>query len=223
MHLNHIHQGDGAEVLKSIPEASVDLVVTGPPYLVNYRDRNGRSIRNDGNAQAVMSVFDPMARVMKPDSYAVCFAGWGALPQFSAAWEEAGLRIVGQIVWHKDYASRVGFTQYRHESAYILAKGNPARPAKPLPSVMQWVYSGNRAHPTEKSIEIIAPLIRCFSKEGDIVLDPFCGAGSTCVAAALNGRDSIGVELEAKHCATARKRLAGALSFADRQNGEVAA
>ena len=135
------------------------------------------------------------------------------MPQFAAAWEQAGLRIVGQIVWAKEYASRSGYTQYRHETAYILAKGDPARPRQPLPSVMPWVYSGNKCHPTEKAVEVIAPLIRCFSKPGDLVCDPFTGAGSTAVAAALNGREYIGMELDEKHCATARARLAGVAKF----------
>ncbi|WP_227271259.1 DNA methyltransferase [Roseobacter weihaiensis] len=223
MQSNQIIHGESANILRTFPEASVDLVVTDPPYLVNYRDRNGRSLQNDNNAEAVMAVFDPMARVMKPNSYAVCFAGWGALPQFSAAWEAAGLRIVGQIVWHKRYASRVGFTQYRHESAYILAKGKPARPTKPLPSVMEWVYSGNRAHPTEKAVEVIAPLIRSFSKPGDLVLDPFCGSGSTCVAATLSERQTIGIELDKEHITTAHNRLAGVMAYTERQKTQVAA
>ena len=223
MFRNQIIEGDSARVLKDVPASSLDLVVTDPPYLVNYRDRDGRSLRNDDNADGVMPVFAPMARAMKQDSYAVCFAGWSALPQFTAAWEAAGLRIVSQIIWQKRYASRKSFTEYRHESAFVLAKGNPAKPARPLPSVMDWVYSGNRRHPTEKAVEIIAPLIRCFSKPGDLVCDPFCGSGSTSVAAALNGRDYLGIDIDAQHIATARARLAGVTRFQAQANGRAAA
>jgi len=220
MERNTILEGDAASILKTLPEGTIDLVVTDPPYLVNYRDRSGRSLWNDDNPAGVLPVFAPLAQAMKEHSYAICFAGWGALPQFAAAWEAAGLRIVGQFVWEKAYATRQGYTQYRHEAAYVLAKGNPARPAHPLPSVMHWIYSGNRSHPTEKAVDILTPLIRCFSKPGDLVCDPFAGAGSTAVAAALTGRDCIGIELDAKHCATARARLAGVARF---QAGRVAA
>lgn len=213
MERNSIITGDAAQVLKNVSEGMIDLVVTDPPYLVNYKDRSGRSLQNDNNPDGVLPVFDPMTRAMKANSYAVCFAGWSALPQFSAAWDAAGLRIVSQIVWEKQYASRQGYTQYRHESAYVLAKGNPARPTNPLPSVMDWVYSGNRLHPTEKAVEIIAPLIRCFSKPGDLVCDPFSGSGSTSVAAALNGRDYLGIDIDDQHCITARARLAGVARF----------
>jgi len=220
MHRNQIIHGEAASVLNGVEAGSVDLVVTDPPYLVNYKDRSGRTLQNDNNPAGVLPVFEPMARAMKQNSYAVCFAGWSALPQFTQAWEAAGLRIVSQIVWQKQYASRRGYTEYRHESAYVLAKGNPAKPAYPLPSVMGWVYSGNKCHPTEKAVEIIAPLIRCFSKQGDLVCDPFSGSGSTSVAAALNGRDYLGIELDAKHVATARMRLAGVARY---QTAKVAA
>lgn len=223
MYVNQIIEGDSAQVLRELPAGSVDLIATDPPYLVNYRDRDGRSLRNDNNASGVMPVFEPMARLMKPNSYAVCFAGWSALPQFTAAWEAAGLRIVSQIIWQKRYASRKSFTEYRHESAFVLAKGRPAKPTHPLPSVMDWVYSGNRRHPTEKAIEIITPLIRSFSKPGDLVCDPFSGSGSTSVAAALNGRQYLGIDIDAQHVATAKARLAGVARFHAQNSGRAAA
>ncbi|WP_299825344.1 DNA methyltransferase [uncultured Roseobacter sp.] len=222
MFRDQIIEGDSANVLEEMPVGLVDLVVTDPPYLVNYRDHDGRSLRNDTNADGVMPVFDPMARAMKPNSYAVCFAGWSALPQFTAAWEAAGLRIVSQIIWHKRYASRKGFTEYRHESAFVLVKGNPAKPAHPLPSVMDWVYSGNRRHPTEKAVEILTPLIRCFSKPGDLVCDPFSGSGSTSVAAALSGRDYLGIDIDPQHVRTAQARLAGVARFQAQATGRAA-
>ncbi|MEM9737478.1 MAG: DNA methyltransferase [Pseudomonadota bacterium] len=223
MNTNDILCGDAADILETLPAGSVDLVVTDPPYLVNYCDRTGRNLRNDDNPAGVLPVFAPMARAMKPDSYAVCFSGWSALPQFSAAWEAAGLRIVSQIVWAKRYASRRGFTEYRHESAYVLAKGRPAKPARPLPSVMDWVYSGNRRHPTEKAVEIIAPLIRCFSRPRNLVCDAFSGSGSTSVAAALCGRDYLGIDIDETHVATAKARLAGVARFKSQKVGRVAA
>ena len=223
MFRNQIIEGDSAHVLKNVSEGSIDLVVTDPPYLVNYRDRDGRSLRNDNNADGVVPVFSPMARAMKQNSYAVCFAGWSALPQFTAAWEAAGLRIVSQIIWQKRYASRKSFTEYRHESAFVLANGNPAKPKHPLPSVMDWVYSGNRRHPTEKAVKIITPLIRCFSKPGDLVCDPFSGSGSTSVAAALNGRSYLGIDIDAQHIATAKARLAGVARFQAQADGRAAA
>ena len=73
--------------------------------------------------------------------------------------------------------------------------------------VLRWEYTENRLHPTQKPVSGLAPLIRAFSREGDLVLDPFCGSGSTLVAAHHLGRRYIGIELDPAHSATARERL----------------
>jgi DNA modification methylase len=215
--VNQIVQGDCVQLLKSLPDAIVDLVVTDPPYLVNYRDRSGRTVRNDSGTPEFLNAFSDLYRVLKPDSFCVCFYGWNRVDEFFGAWRRAGFRPVGHIVWQKDYSSSVGFFQYRHEQAYLLAKGNPGRPAKPIRDVQPWEYSGNRIHPTEKAVGILRPLVRAFSQPGDIVLDPFSGSGSTAVAAALSGRRYIGMELDGRYCRNARNRLAGVARYAARK------
>jgi DNA modification methylase len=215
--LNQIVQGDCLHVLKALPSKSIDLVVTDPPYLVNYKDRSGRSIQNDTGTPEFLNAFSDLYRVLKPDSFCVCFYGWNRVDEFFRAWRAAGFRPAGHIVWEKRYASSARFLQYRHEQAYLLVKGNPPRPSRPLADVQPWQYSGNTAHPTEKAVSILKPLIRSFSKPGDIVLDPFAGSGSTAVAAALSGRRYIGIELEGAYCNHARARLAGVARYADRK------
>jgi site-specific DNA-methyltransferase (adenine-specific) len=95
----------------------------------------------------------------------------------------------------------------QHECAFLLAKGNVQRPAKPIPDVLDWRYTGNVLHPTQKPVDVLKPLIAAFSPPGGVVLDPFCGSGSTLVAAKALGRNYIGIEIEAAHCATASRRL----------------
>jgi len=209
MKTNQIICGEATNVLSDVRSEGIDLVVTDPPYLVNYRDRSGRTLANDTNAEAVLSVYADMYRVLKPDSYCISFYGWTALDQFANAWTAAGFKIMGRIVWTKNYASRASHTQYQHEAAIVLVKGWPEKPDKPMSDVQPWEYTGNKAHPTEKAVSVIAPLIQSFSKPGEVVLDPFSGSGSTCVAAALNGRDYLGIELEERHCEHARRRIVG--------------
>ena len=72
---------------------------------------------------------------------------------------------------------------------------------------MDWTYTGNKLHPTQKSIHILKPLIETFTTPGQLVLDPFAGSGSTCVAAHRTGRDHIGIELDGNHHGSASKRL----------------
>lgn len=209
MFRNQIICGDSANILSSLPGESIDLVVTDPPYLCRYRDRSERSVTNDDNPDAVLSVYKELFRVLKPSSYCITFYGWTAIAKFASAWSDAGFRSIGHIVWPKDYTSKSGYMHYQHESAFVLAKGHPARPERPISDVQPWEYTGNKMHPTEKAVSVIAPLVRSFSRPGDLVLDPFLGSGTTAVAAALTGRDYLGIELEQPYCGLAKRRLDG--------------
>jgi len=206
---NEVICGDCNEILRNLPDESIDLVLTDPPYGVHYRDRMGRTIANDNDLTKVLGAFTDLYRVLRPDSFCISFYGWTAVDHFFAAWKGAGFRPVGHIVFAKRYASSQRILRACHEQAFLLAKGRPARPADPISDVQPWSYSGNRAHPTEKSIDTLMPLIKSFSLSGAVVLDPFCGSGSSLVAAAFAGRQYLGIELETRYCELARRRLAG--------------
>lgn len=213
---NQIVHGDCTQILGTLSAKSVGFALTDPPYGIQYRDRSGRTIENDGCLDDILGAFSDVYRVLKPDSVCVSFYGWSRVDAFFKAWSEAGFRPVGHLVWHKRYTSRAGFLKRCHEQAYVLAKGNPPLPRRPLTDVQPWEYTGNRQHPTEKAVSILTPLIESFCQPGDVVLDPFAGSGSTAVAAVLSGRRYLGIELEAKYCELARRRLAGATRYAER-------
>ena len=206
--LNSIANGDCIEVMRSLPWASVDFILTDPPYLVNYRDRTGRSVANDvGDGAWLKPAFRQMHRVLRPNSLCVSFYGWNKVDLFMDAWKSAGFSVVGHIVFRKRYGSNARFLSYRHESAYLLAKGRPPLPGSPVPDVLDGEYSGNQLHPTQKPVQPLKTLIGAFTKPGDVVLDPFCGSGSTLAAAQELGRRFIGIELDAAHHSTAINRL----------------
>lgn len=204
---NEVLQGDCLHVLRQLPDEFVDLIVTDPPYGVRYQDRLGRTVANDDDPTRVLGAFTDLYRVLRPDSLCISFYGWGLVDEFFRAWRKAGFRPIGHIVWVKDYASRARFLRYRHEQAYVLAKGQPKLPAQPIDDVQPWVYSGNTDHPTQKAVRILTPLIEAFTRRGQLVLDPFAGSGSTLVAALITGRRYLGIELEQKYCGLARRRL----------------
>lgn len=201
--------GDCIEVLSKADPFCIDLVVTDPPYLVNYSDRTGRSIANDRDSSWLEPAFEQIARVLKRDGVCVSFYGWNRAEEFLTVWKKLGLRPVGHLVWSKAYSSnRRGFLRSTHECAYLLAKGRPARPECLINDVLPWSYSGNTLHPTQKPVSALEPLIAAFSKPGDTVLDPFSGSGSTGQAALQLDRDFLGIELKAEYNELARERLA---------------
>jgi len=205
---NTLIHGDCLNVLSTLPGASVDFILTDPPYIRRYKSRDGRSVPNDDNDRWLKPAFAQMHRVLKSNSFAVSFYGWPQADKFMAAYRSAGFRIVGHFVFPKRYTSSTRFLRYQHECAHLLVKGNPAFPRETIGDVIDWTYSGNKLHPTQKPLSILLPLVETFCPPRGTVLDPFAGSGSTLLAAKSLGRSYIGIELDAKYHAIAGRRLA---------------
>ena len=82
-----IINGDCQKVLSRLRDSCIDLVVTDPPYLVNYRSRDGRTIRNDQSSSWLQPAFTEIARVLKPNRFCVSFYGWNQAEKFLIAWK----------------------------------------------------------------------------------------------------------------------------------------
>lgn len=209
---NTIIQGDCTQVLPQLPAGSVNFALTDPPYLVRYRPRDGRSVPNDDNDAWLKPAFAELHRVLEPDSFAVSFYGWAQTDRFMAAYRAAGFRIVGHFICPKRYSSSERFVSCRHECAHLLIKGEPPKPARPIGDVLDWRYTGNKLHPTQKPLSVLKPLVTAFSRVGGLVLDPFAGSGSSLLAAKNLGRDWLGIELDPGYHAIASDRLAGGVA-----------
>jgi len=95
---NTITHGDCIQVMRQMPANSVGFIPNDPPYLVNYRDRDGRSIRSDVNSDSLKPAIKEACRVLKQDRLAVVFYGWRAVDWFFAIWHGAGFYPVGHIL-----------------------------------------------------------------------------------------------------------------------------
>ena len=73
---NTIIGGDCTQVMRSFERASVDFILTDPPYVTRYRGRDGRTVANDDNARWIRPAFNQMHRVLKPGGLCVSFYGW---------------------------------------------------------------------------------------------------------------------------------------------------
>ena len=177
--------GNCIDVMARIPDNAIDFILTDPPYLVGFRDRSGRTIAGDKTDEWLQPACNEMYRVLKKDALMVSFYGWNRVDRFMAAWKNAGFSVVGHLVFTKNYTSKAAYVGYRHECAYILAKGRPRLPQNPLPDVLGWKYSGNRHHPTEKPVTSLQPLI-----------------------ALQSGRRYIGIELLEQYHRAGQQRLA---------------
>lgn len=193
---NTLLQGDCLQLLPQLPAGSVQFILTDPPYITRYQSRDGRTVPNDDNDAWLQPAFAELYRVLGQDSIAVSFYGWPHADRFLQAYRAAGFRVVGHFVCPKRYTSSTRFVRYQHECAYLLAKGHPKRPPNPIGDVLDWTYTGNKLHPTQKPLSALLPLVETFSSPGDTVLDPFAGSGSSLVAAQRLGRSYLGIELD---------------------------
>ena len=123
---NTVLQGDCIEVMRQSRSASVDFVLTDPPYLAHYRSRDGRTVANDCDGSWLKPAFAEIFRVLQRDSFCVSFYGWHQADKFIAAWRDAGFRPAGHLTFPKQYASAERFLRYEHENAYLLAREIPA-------------------------------------------------------------------------------------------------
>src|SRR5258706_15228627 len=126
--------GDCRNVLGQVPDKAVDFILTDPPYMVNYRSSDGRTLGGDHSSEWLAPAFMEMHRVLKDNSFCISFYGWGKVDLFFAAWRNAGFRPVGHLVFIKEYNSskRKRILKYHHEQAYLLVKGAPKQSNFPL-------------------------------------------------------------------------------------------
>jgi DNA modification methylase len=154
--INTITHGDCLNILPQLAPGSVNFVLTDPPYITNYKSRDGRTVANDNNDRWLKPAFAELYRVLAQDSFCVSFYGWPHADKFLWAFRAAGFRPVGHLTFPKRYTSSTGFLRAQHENAYLLAKGRPKEPEYAIGDVIDWTYSGNKLHPTQKPLPVLA-------------------------------------------------------------------
>jgi site-specific DNA-methyltransferase (adenine-specific) len=211
--------GDCREVLPRLEAGSVDLLVTDPPYGVSWRSGLRQlafeRMAGDDGAFPLHDALAEALRVLRRGRHVYVFGlvDVGPLPLTSPA----------ELIWDKgqpgpgDLTSSWARTHERilfatHEISKTNREDGYGRLAARLRrgSVLRCPRLNADAvtrHPTEKPVSILRELIEASSLLGETVLDPFAGSGSTLVAAKLEGRKAIGVEVEERYCAVAAERL----------------
>ena len=186
---------------------SVDFILTDPPYLVRYRDRSGRTVANDNRAGWLKPAYAGMHRVLKDRRPVHHLLRLGCRTADSS---RPGTPPVSasSVTWcsANPMHPRERYLRNHHEQAFLLAKGDAPYPHRLIADVMPWDYTGNILHPTQKPVRPLQTLVETFTRPGELVLDPFCGSGSTLVAAKAAGRDYLGIELDRQHRFTAAMR-----------------
>ena len=208
---NTIINGDCLHILPQLQAESVDFILTDPPYLVNYKDRTGRSIKNDNNDAWLKPAFAEMYCVFAHHSFCISFYGWSHADHFIAAFRSTDFRIVGHLVFPKRYTSTTRHLRYQYECAYVLVKGYPKVPEYPIGEMPSTSCRAATSYTRPRNLYLrFCHVVETFSKSGGLVLVPFAGSGSTLHAARSLGHPYLSIGLDASyHAAIELRKLTG--------------
>lgn len=208
---NKIIQGDCLEVIKSLSSCSVDLIVSDPPYgdNVSYGYMN-KTIKNNENPLVGCLSLVECYRVLKNNKTLYLFTNWKHLPflnEFVLRYTK--FKIKHLIVWRKKNFGMGYAFRHQFELILVLEKGKPKYNSKSFSDVQDgsYIVHNKETHPHQKPLDLLTRIIEHSSQSKDLVLDPFCGSGSTCVAAEISGRKWLGIEQDARYAEMARKRV----------------
>lgn len=185
MATNLLYNNDCLDVLKGIPDGTIDLIATDPPYKTTARGNHGNAggmFKKDLNKKGMVFNHNSITpdqyasefyRVLKEDSHCYVMTNHVNLISMLNEFTNAGFHFIKSLIWNKK----------------------------------QKDTNGNNLHDTEKPVELMRILVENSSRERELVLDPFMGIGATGVACKQLNRNFIGVELDPQYFEIAKHRI----------------
>ena len=207
-----LRHGDCLEIMKDIPDKSIDMILTDIPYGVVNRDSNGLRNLDKGKADVfeipMNKLLDELYRVSRGQIIIFC-----GKEQFSDIYSFFANKkgTVRPIVWNKTnpspmngqhiYLSGVEF------AVWFKPRGRKVFNAFCKNTVFNFPNGSKKYHPTGKNLNLFTELIEDNSNENELILDPFMGGGTTGVACINTNRNFIGIELDEDYFEIAKKRI----------------
>jgi len=205
-----IKNGNSLEILKTLPDNCIDIVLTDPPYGIDYKSNRSEfknSITSKGllndNKKDALFLLDETCKILldktSENSHLYFFCSWSVFSSFESIISKY-FTIKTPIVWNKgnkgsgdlenDWGNQTELIIYctKGKKKINYRKGNVILVPK--------VHSSKLIHPTQKPIELIKEILEVSALKNDFVVDPFMGSGSTIKACNEYGLKSLGIELD---------------------------
>jgi DNA modification methylase len=208
----NIIQGDCLEEMKKLPDNSIDCIITDPPYSLpnnQFRPESRVQQRTWGEFSPYLSFFRQFIaeakRVVKKDGDIVIFCDETFYPVIYPALY-ANFYATKLLVWNKGRIGMGGIWRRKFElitHSYLQPKSEKSGDS----DILECAPIREKLHTSQKPTDLIETIIKKITKEGDVILDPFAGSGSTLVAAKNTGRDYIGIEIEESYIEIIKDRL----------------
>ena len=212
-----LYLGDCLEVMRGMDDKSMDAVITDPPYGINYQSawRTDPSERFDileGDDSVPIEWLSNSFRVAGEVACLFCFCRWDVQQVFYNAIKDAGWIIKSQVIWDRGVHGLGDLkAQYApmHDNIWFAIKGNYHFKNKRPKSILRVnrLSANNLIHPTQKPLSLMKIINLDLTSEGDTILDPFMGSGTTGVACVQTGRKFIGIEIDPDYYEIAKKRI----------------
>lgn len=219
MDINKIYNIDVLELMNQIPDKSVDLIVTDPPYLISYRTNHRKNkqhkfssvIANDNNPELIKKYIKECNRVLKDNTAIYMFCSFDKVDFFKTELEKY-FNIKNIIIWKKnnhtagDLEAQFG---KQYEMIILANKGRRAFNGERLTDVWSFkkISSDKLIHQNQKPVDLIKRCIIKHSEPGDLVFDGFMGSGTTAIAAIDLNRNFLGCEIDTEYFNIAEKRI----------------
>ena len=227
--LDEIYCGDALVLMKDIPAGSIDLIVTDPPFAIDFEAKRSNYNRTQGRViegyneiprekyyDFTVSWMKEAYRVLKRSGSMYVFSGWTNLKDILNAIDDVGFITINHIIWKYQFGV---FTKRRfvtsHYHILFVVKDERSYKFNKVEHYPEDVWVINREYwtgkvrtPTKLPLELVKKILLFSSDEGDIVLDPFGGSGTVAVAAKMLGRHFLGFEIVPEYCELARERVA---------------
>ena len=220
--MSDLRLGDCLEVMQTISDKSVDLCLTDPPYNIARKNnfatmgRAGIDFGEWDKGFDLFSYIDQVNRILKKDGSFVVFNDWRNLGSIADYAESKGFETKDMLRLEKSNPmprnrDRRYITDYEC-AIWFVKKGakwtfNRQDSKYQRPKFVASIESG--LHPTQKNLNLMENLLKIHSNQGDMVIDPFMGSGTTGVACKILGRKFIGIEKEFNYFEIAKNRIYG--------------
>ena len=227
-----LYEGDCIKVHDLIPDSSIDLILTDPPYYEKFRKVNNDKIAGKQGKELTEEVsvldfdswkylFRQWYRILKPEGQLIVFLSPVILLKYAEYIKLSKLTLKMEFTWLKPYST--DFYNYnvkpptKKEVMFLFSKNGSVHynTDHRITDVLEYplLPTAKKIHPFEKPIALLTDLIGAFSWEGQTVLDSFAGSGSVLESALQLNRNSIGIEISPKFSSAIQKRLSGRLGI----------
>jgi site-specific DNA-methyltransferase (adenine-specific) len=215
---HRIYFADALHALRRVQDASVDLIVTDPPYGQDYSTgrqkhtiRRTTRIPNDAGELDIEQLMLEFDRVTKPESHCYIFTSWKTVDRWKRQFERIFV-LKNILIWSKDNHT-AGDLSWSYAQSYEMIlfgmKGRKKLNGRRDRDSVYWpkVKSHLQEHLLQKPSQLITFLIEKSSRPGDLVLDPFAGSGTTGICCIETARNSVQFEMDRRHRPVILRRM----------------